>query len=395
MRLLYASNPWWESEEWQNKDKHIREFESMKIRWIPKWIKEISFRPFSLNFIVGSRQVGKTTGIKLLIRELLKKENKFSVFYLDVETVKDLEELREIFFAYEKIKKENNVKTSYIFLDEVTNLKDWWKIVKGLIDIGFFKDDVIVATGSATLNILKEKESFPGRRGFGKDIEVLPLSFPEFLEVKGVDIKKRETFKERIEEEFQNYLKLGGYPKSVNEIDISKDLIGSIESEILKNGKSPLILKQIISALLEMVPSALSFNSIANKIGISNKTVESYIEDLENLYVLKVVYLKEKTINFRKEKKIFVRDPFLLNSLANWCNKEIRKDFLYEFVIQEHLLRKYKEIYYYKNTYEIDCIAGNLKVEVKAGKPHRKYPKDVIILEEKDVPEFLLNLRSS
>jgi hypothetical protein len=32
---------------------------------------------------------------------------------------------------------------------------------------------------------------------------------------------------------------------------------------------------------------------------------------------------------------------------------------------------------------------------VKAGKPHRKYPKDVIILEEKDVPEFLLNLHSS
>jgi predicted AAA+ superfamily ATPase len=395
MKLLYALNPWWEVENWENKDKHIREFESMKIRWIPKWINEISLKPFSLNFVVGSRQVGKTTGIKLLIRELLKKENKFSVFYFDVETVKDLEEFREIFFAYEKIKKENNVKTSYIFLDEVTNLKEWWRVVKGLIDMGFFKDDIIVATGSATLNILKEKESFPGRRGFGKDIEVLPLSFPEFLEVKGVDISKRETFKGKIEEEFQNYLNFGGYPKSVNEIDISKDLIGSIESEMLKSEKSPLILKQIISALLEMVPSALSFNSVANKIGISNKTVESYIEDLENLYVLKVVYFKEKVVNFRKEKKIFVRDPFLLNSLANWCNKEIRKDFLYEFVVQEHLLRKFKEIYYYRNAYEIDCIAGNLKVEVKVGKPHRKYPKSVIILEEKDVPDFLLNLYSS
>jgi predicted AAA+ superfamily ATPase len=207
----------------------------MKIRWIPKWINEISLKPFSLNFVVGSRQVGKTTGIKLLIRELLKKENKFSVFYFDVETVKDLEEFREIFFAYEKIKKENNVKTSYIFLDEVTNLKEWWRVVKGLIDMGFFKDDIIVATGSATLNVLKEKESFPGRRGFGKDIEVLPLSFPEFLEVKGVDISKRETFKGKIEEEFQNYLNFGGYPKSVNEIDISKDLICSIESEMLKS----------------------------------------------------------------------------------------------------------------------------------------------------------------
>jgi predicted AAA+ superfamily ATPase len=142
-----------------------------------------------------------------------------------------------------------------------------------------------------------------------------------------------------------------------------------------------------------MVPSALSFNSIANKIGISNKTVESYVEDLENLYVLKVAYFKKKEINFRKEKKIFIRDPFLLNSLANWCNKEIKKDFLYEFIVQEHLFRKFKEIFYYRNAYEIDCIAGNLKVEVKAGKPHKKYPKNVVVLEESDIPEFLLNLQ--
>jgi predicted AAA+ superfamily ATPase len=392
MRILYTSNPWWERDDWERSDKHLREFNSMEIKWVPEWMGEVSLKPFSLNFIVGPRQVGKTTGIKLLIKKLLKAQNKFSIFYLDVESFSDLQEFREALLTYDKIKKENNIENSFIFLDEVTNLKEWWRIVKSLIDMGIFQNDVITVTGSSTLNVLKEKENFPGRRGSGNDIEVLPLSFPKFLKVKGVNKSKRETFKEKIMEEFQNYLKVGGYPKSINNIDFSKDLIGSIETEIQKAGKSPVVFKKIVSTLLDMVPSSLSFNSIANKLGISNKTVESYIEDLENLYVLKVAYFKDREINFRKEKKIFVRDTFLLNSLANWCNKEIRKDFLFEFIVQEHLFRKFKEIYYYKNAYEIDCIAGNLKVEVKAGKPHRKYPKNVSVIEEDNIVEFLLSL---
>jgi len=63
-------------------------------------------------------------------------------------------------------------------------------------------------------------------------------------------------------------------------------------------------------------------------------------------------------------------------------------------VVQEHLFRKFGEIYYFKNSYEIDCIAGNLKVEVKAGKPHRKYPRGVKVLEEQDIPRFLIELFS-
>jgi predicted AAA+ superfamily ATPase len=89
-----------------------------------------------------------------------------------VESVKDLEELREILLAYDKIKKENGVKSSFIFLDEVSSLKEWWRVLKSLIDMGFFQEDAIVATGSSSLNILKERESFPGRRVY---FEFFPL----------------------------------------------------------------------------------------------------------------------------------------------------------------------------------------------------------------------------
>ncbi len=60
--------------------------------------------------------------------------------------------------------------------------------------------------------------------------------------------------------------------------------------------------------------------------------------------------------------------------------------------MQLHLLLKFNEVYYYKDSFEIDALAGNLRVEVKAGKPHRRYSKDVIILDEKDIPIFLLDL---
>ena len=35
-----------------------------KIKWVPEIINDVSLEPFSLNFIFGPRQVGKTTLIK-------------------------------------------------------------------------------------------------------------------------------------------------------------------------------------------------------------------------------------------------------------------------------------------------------------------------------------------
>jgi predicted AAA+ superfamily ATPase len=57
--------------------------------------------------------------------------------------------------------------------------------------------------------------------------------------------------------------------------------------------------------------------------------------------------------------------------------------------VQSHLKRKFGEVFYYRNSYEIDVIAGNLKIEIKSKRAHRNYPKDVIILDENNLPLFL------
>jgi hypothetical protein len=394
--LLYYFNSWYVNQ----KDIVIERWENMKIRWIPEWLKDISLEPFSLNFIIGPRQVGKTTGIKLLINKLLENNDPWSIFYYDCSNLTNFEELRKVIDYYLKIKEKRNIRTSYIFLDEITHVNDWWRTIKLYIDIGKFKDDVITITGSSSIKLKGEVELFPGRRGNGKDVYVYPLSFREYLNIKGIKINRYENILEgmnnlsglepKIFKEFENYIETGGYPLSINGYkDAGLQIINSIENEILRSGRNIELSKAIISTILSKAPSPLSFSSIGKEVGVSYKTVEDYIEIFRRLFILDYALFKEKQIIWRKERKFFILDPYLAKSLSIWTNTEILDSALYEWIVQSHLKRRFGEVYYYRNNYEIDVISGNLKIEIKSKRVHKNYPKDIIILDESNLPLFL------
>ncbi len=264
--MLEEYNPWWEYESWEKYDKHIRTWKSLEIRWIPSWLNEISLEPFSLNFVYGPRQVGKTTGIKLLIKRLIERGvDPRSLFYVNVEFFSDLKEFRDVLNSYLEWKEKRGIKSCYIFLDEVTKLPGWDRILKAFIDLGKFDNDAITVTGSSSLYLTKKAESFPGRKGKGKKIEVLPLSFKEFLGVHGVK-EDRFISDEKLKRLFRDYLEWGGFPLSINKIDFKEDFIESFKEEIYSIGKSVKIAKGIISGILYIVPSSTSFSAIAGKV---------------------------------------------------------------------------------------------------------------------------------
>ncbi|MEM3542364.1 MAG: AAA family ATPase, partial [Candidatus Methanomethylicia archaeon] len=166
--VLEVLNPWWFEEE----DIDLERWEKQKIKWIPKWINDVSLNPFSLNFILGPRQVGKTTGIKLLIKDLIEKGvNANEIVYLNVELIPSVERFQEVLLLLLR----RGFK--FIFMDEVTSLEGWWKPLKGLIDAGGFSNSVITVSGSMSLKLRREVELFPGRTGSGRVISVMPLSF--------------------------------------------------------------------------------------------------------------------------------------------------------------------------------------------------------------------------
>jgi len=378
--LLERMNPWWSIKDWEEVDLDLIKYNQMKIKWMPRWIGEVVLEPFSLNFIYGPRQVGKTTGIKLLIRELFNLGyNPSSILYVNCDLLASFKELRRI-LSQQKDK-------AFIFLDEVTGIQYWWKVIKGFIDIGLFKDSIITVSGSSSMKIGKFAEAFVGRRGLGKDIIVLPLSFKEFFDV--LHFRKWD-----LEDAFKKYIETGGFPRSINEDPMFlEELYSSIEKEFVRIGKSYRIGREIMYELLKKAPSPIGYNTIASEIGVSHNTVREYIETMQDMHILGIAYHKEgDKINFRKEKKIFIRDPFLARIFSIITGAELKKDFLYEWIVQEHVYRKYGEIYYWRNKYEVDIIVDDLKIEVKAGKPHRRYPRNVRILEADEIPKFLLNL---
>ncbi len=385
--ILEYHNPWWKG-KWESADRHIREWKTQKVRWIPEWIEEISLEPFSLNFVIGPRQVGKTTGLKLLIKRLIDRgSDPEKIVFFNAEALGNLEGFRNMvkFIA-------ENFREGFLFIDEITAINGWEKILKSFIDLGLLENFVITCSGSSTAHFSGIPESFMGRRGSGRDLFVLPLSFGEFARVHGIKIKKHRLFSAELKKLFGKYAATGGFPRTVNgDPTFFGDFIREVKSELIGLRKSFSIFSALISQIFDIAPSPISFSSLARKLGISRPTLEEYVEILENTFLGKVVYWKNHSVIFRKEKKLILRDPAIAKSLSILVGKEIRKDFLYEWIVQEHLYRKFGEVYYYRNRYEIDCVAGDLKVEVKAGKPHRKYPRGVTVLEEEDLPGFLLD----
>jgi len=259
-------------------------------------------------------------------------------------------------------------------------------------------------TGSSTLRLKGEIEFFPGRRGHRRDIIVLPLSFREYAELYGVKVKltndlrkdmvRVSLYKEELMELFEKYLRSSSFPLSINsDPRVEEYFLLALQGELLRANRNLHLVRGIVSSLMRKAPSPLSYSTVGKDLGISYKTVQDYIEVLRNLYVLGVALFKEdKRVLWRKERKFFFMDPFIANALSHWVGEDYLESAIYEWIVQCHLHRKFKSVCYYRNRYEIDCIAGGLRVEVRAGKPYRRYPKGIMVIDKEDIPVFLYAL---
>ncbi len=416
-------NPWWVGEE----DYQYIEWRESKIKWIPKVIGELKVEPYSLNFIVGPRQVGKTTLIKIFIHEyLLNKYPAKSIFYYSCDELADYRELGEVLDQYISSRSGWGIKSSIIFLDEITFVDEWWRALKARIDRGVFKKDVLYITGSASIELLKGRERFPGRRGYGRDIFYLPMAFDEYAEIFGnlrlakntfdelVDsldvIKANMIYRERLKNLFQNYLMTGGFPIPIKEFyskgSISiyslKTYLDWLYSDWNRIGKSVRYMKEILSYILSARLTPISWLNIARETSINSpNTVRSYIEALEDLFVLKVLNIlsPDKKVLFRKNKKIHVTDPFLYRVISYFTGREVLQETIVESVVTQHISRV-ADVYFWRNKSEVDVVVlyngRQIGFEVKwtFKKPTRKTRHlDKIYLLDKDlIPVFLSSI---
>src|SRR3989344_2905314 len=193
---LYKQNPQWEGKAWEKgveREVYLEKvFNNLKS-------KEIIF-------LIGLRRIGKTTILKQTISKLIDKKIKPSeIFFLSLDSFNLLEySIHQLVEEYRKIHKKSVSDFFYLFLDEVTSRDNFEQELKSLYD----NDNIKIICSSSIATLMRDKKAL--LTGRTRTIEVMPLTFQEFLQFKDAKIGKAD--KSKLEGHFKDYLKLGGIP---------------------------------------------------------------------------------------------------------------------------------------------------------------------------------------
>lgn len=401
-------NVWWRGKGYIKDDKHLKDFSGKKYRFEPKILEE-KLVVGNIYTLRGPRQVGKTTLVKLLIKNLLERGiAEKGIFYASCDNLLNFSELLALVRSYLEFAASNNIGKKYIFLDEISGIENWQKAIKLLVDTGELKDTCVYLTGSHTLDIKYGFERLPGRTGkHGRDYTLLPLSFREFaslvkpetmdkvMPIRTISIEQVNRaagelmpFERELKVLFNQYLMTGGFPLAINEFyaegkipDYVYEIYASwVIGDIVRWGKQENILRQVLRTAILKQGSALSWDSFAKEAEIkSHKTVSSYVEDLKNMFVFFVLYfadMDKKIADYNKNKKIYFFDPFIyhiFNRKLYFKETDITPSIV-EATAAVHLARfagsvaAEGRVFYWKNKRETDIVVMDGKpfaVEVK------------------------------
>lgn len=332
---LYAKDRLWEV------DPHLRSLNEQPYRYYNPIIAELPRNTPGIYTLGGGRQIGKTTLLKqwiaLLITEYTPPP---SIVFLSGELIDDHHALVNLLQDY--IHENSSYPRLYIVIDEITYVKNWEQGIKFLADTGLFHNCIVILTGSDLTLMQAARMSFPGRRGKADkvDYHIYPLSFKEVLLLKNVipdlnryitteEIPTQESFK-LLYDEFNQYLKHGGYLTAINDIARYNKITLStlqtysdwIRGDILKKGKQETYLKEIIIAIIKRYNKQVTWHNIAGALSIdSHKTVADYSELLAIMDALFIqsALLPDKLVGApKKARKLSFTDPFIFHALKYW-----------------------------------------------------------------------------
>lgn len=305
--------------------------------------------------ILGARQVGKSTLIKILPTC-----NTIDTLWLDGEN----SDVRQILKnANSERLKQLTANNKIVVIDEAQKIEDIGSVLKLFAD--YNKDIQVIASGSSAFELRNTlNEPLTGRKF---EYKLFPISFTEMV--------KHTNLLQEIRELPQR-LVYGYYPEIVTSPNDAERLLRFLSDSYLykdiflfKGIKKPEKMLELLKLLAFQIGSEVNFNELSNSLKIDNQTVESYIEMLEQAFVIYKLpgYHTNQRTELKKSKKIYFNDLGIRNALINDFRPiEIRNDagLLFEnYVVNE--LRKqneynrvYANFYFWRNTdqREIDLI---------------------------------------
>ena len=348
---LYNQNPWWEGRfEEKSFEREI---------YLSKIFKNLKSK--EIIFLTGLRRIGKTTILKQVIIHLLKdKTNPSDIFFLSLDSFNLLEHsIHQLIEEYRKIHKKSTSDFFYLFLDEVASRENFENELKSLYDNEKMK--IICSSSIATL--MRDKKAL--LTGRTKTIEVMPLTFQEFLEFKEAKISKAD--KSKLESYFNDYLKIGGIPYYVLTEDRAylNELIESIiYKDIIAYHKiaGEKTIKELFILLCKRVGKPTSYNKLAGILKLSVDSIKRYVGYFEKAYLFYIVDRYSKSYNEKvtSPKKIYIGDVGIKNLITEFKDLGASYENLVFLKIKGQ-----NPAYYLENSIEIDFITKDSLIEAK------------------------------
>lgn len=350
---IISLNPWWTNPQWVDLDPHLEELRGRSVRLgAPAFVSSIEVGGRATHVVRGPRQVGKSTGLKLLAERAYRSGLAGrQLIYLALDLLED-QPLEEVARTITRAKRlSDGSGPALILLDEVTAVPRWATAVKSLWDAGHTRRDTVVCTGSSALDLAEGGvEGLPGRRGSGHDFLVLPHAFPEFarvvdplipesprLSVAGI-VEDQALFEShlvylpQLQQALQRFLRFGGLPVAVIEAatgarepsrETQRVVWDSISREMRKRGASETAARALLERVVRSLGSKTNWSALAREMDVplggkktppDHRSVRDYIELLGLCYETMVVYFWKPgtaTNDLAKDKKVYLADPLL------------------------------------------------------------------------------------
>lgn len=306
---------------------------------------------FPVIAVTGPRQSGKTTMLKHLFPHL----HYYSLEDLDTRSFAMQDPLRFLHLHDEGM-----------ILDEVHNYPELLSCIQGIVDEHPQKRFIL--SGSSNFSLLRKvSQSLAGRSGV---FELMPMSIHECQGRVGYDVSDADQL-----------LYNGLYPAVCSGKNVPKFLYPSytktyLERDVrdLLNVKDMRQFSMFLKLCAGRIGSVYNATELANEVGVSSKTIQSWTSILQASYVIYLLppYFENSRKRLTKSPKIYFCDTGLACSLlgiespAQLAFDKMRGHLFENLIVIEMLKRRLNEgresnLYFYRdsNQNEVDILVDN------------------------------------
>lgn len=325
--------------------------------------------------IVGPRRCGKSSLLRLGIQQLLEQGIGWDqICYVSFEDERLRREPFEpdiILQAFAELyPARDTLKDTWFFFDEIQYLQQWEPFVNRISE-HISKRIVITGSNSKTLHT----QVAPVMRGRGLPLELLPLSFTEYLSWKNLTFTEHGIGRSKVIAAFQEYLMTGGYPEVVQVPEAQQqrllhEYFNAVMFRDVLDQQQPAnyaYLRYLLHRIASNTGKTSSLRKIYQELksrgyAVSQGSIYDMTQLAEDVYLHKRISRFDPSIIKREnaDKKSYFIDNGMLRSLNN--SFSANKGMLLENLVFWQLYRQYgsiytTDIYYYKDaSHECDFI---------------------------------------